>query len=208
MECLTIPEDGSLVRVFHAVPNAPAVDVYVNDSLAFRDLSYRQFTNYIPLLSGQYTIQLYATGTTEPALITADLSLPLGGIFTTVATGNLNDLQLLVLDDFEVNESESTVSKVRVVHLATNTPAVNIKLNDMLFIQGIQFREMTPYAIVPPDSYIVTVLDSITNAQLIIFRVQLREHYISTIYLLGELPQLSAIQSIDGSTYLCEALPL
>lgn len=208
MECLTLPEDGSLIRVFHAVPNAPAVDVYVNDSLAFRDLSYRQFTNYIPLLSGQYTIQLYATGTTEPALITADLSLPLGGIFTTVATGNLDDLQLLVLDDFEVNDLETTISKVRVVHLATNTPAVNIKLNDMLFIQGIQFREMTPYAMVPPDSYIATVLDSITNAQLLIFRVQLREHYISTIYLLGELPQLSVIQSIDGSTYLCESLSL
>ena len=207
MECLTIPEDGSLVRVFHAVPNAPAVDVYVNDSLAFRDLSFRQFTNYIPLLSGQYTIQLYATGTTEPALITADLDLPQGGIFTTVATGNLDDIQLLILDDSEANGAESTVSKVRVVHLAPNTPAVNIELNDMPFIQGIQFREMTPYAILPPASYVVTVLDSITNTQLLIFRVQLREHFISTIYLLGELPQLSAIQSIDGSTYLCDSLP-
>ena len=205
MECFTIPEDGSLVRVFHAVPNLTAVDVYVNDSLAFRDLNFRQFTNYIPLIADQYTIKLYSTDTTGPAIITADLNLPVGGIFTIVATGNIQDLQLLVLDDSAAGGPQDNTSKVRVVHLAPNAPAVNVQLNGTPFTQGIQFREMTPYASVSPGFYVVTVLTYETNTPIFQFRVQLRENLISTIYLLGEVSQLSAIQSIDGSSYLCNA---
>lgn len=203
MECLTIPEDGSLVRVFHAVPNLTAVDVYVNDSLAFRDLNFRQFTNYLPLTSGQYTISLYSRDITSPAVLTVNLNVPIGGIFTLVATGNIHDLELLVLDDMEAEGVQDNISKVRVVHLAPNAPAVNIQLDGVPFIQGIQFREMTPYAPVSPATYIATVLDSMTNTPIFQFRVQLRENLISTVYLIGESAQLSAIQSIDGSSYLC-----
>lgn len=203
MECLTIPEDGSLVRVFHAVPNAPAVDVYVNDILAFRNITFRQFTNYVPLTSGQYTVRLFAAGTDEPALLTAELTVPLGEIYTATATGNIDDLQLLVLDDSTPTVPSDNESSFRVVHLAPNAPAVNLQLDNIPVIQNISFREMTPYALVPPNTYIVTVHNSLTNAFLLTFRIQLRPHYISTIYLIGDLPSLSAIQSIDGGTYLC-----
>lgn len=203
MTCLTIPEDGSLVRVFHAVPNAPAVDVYVNDSLAFRNISFRQFTNYVPLSAGQYIVKLYATGTTGPELLSSELSIPLGGIFTTAASGNINDLQLLVLEDYDATGPSDMESKFRVVHLAPNTPAINLSLDGIPMIQGIHFREMTSFAAVPPNAYIVTAFHARNNTRVLTFRVQLQAGYLSTIYIVGEPVSLAALQSVDGGTYLC-----
>lgn len=37
----------SLVRVLHAVPDGEVVDVYINDTLFFSDLVFRQFSPYI-----------------------------------------------------------------------------------------------------------------------------------------------------------------
>ena len=52
-------KDVSYVRVFHASPNAPAVDIYVNGSLVFENLSYKEFTEYVPLPMGEYNVQVY-----------------------------------------------------------------------------------------------------------------------------------------------------
>lgn len=204
MECFTIPEDGSLVRVFHAVPNAAAVDVYVNDSLVFQNINYRQFTQYIPITAGDYVITLYATNTTAPALVSVDLSIPSGGIFTVVATGNLDDLQLLVLDDMASDEMMDDYSQIRMVHVAPNAPAVTVLIDMMPFVEDISFREMTPYASIPSGSYVVSVTNGATI--LLTFRIQLRENFISTIYIIGDINSLSALQTIDGSSYLCDSM--
>lgn len=203
MQCLSIPSNGSLVRVFHAVPNAPAVDVYVNDVLVFHNITFRQFTNYVPLDAGTVTISIYATATTAPALITAELAVPANGIFTTAATGNIDDLSLLVLDDSAPAESNTNNSEVRLVHLAPNAPAVNVQIDGMPFVQNIRFREMTMYASIPANTYVMTVLNPQNNTTVLTFRITLKAGFISTVYIIGDLPQLSALQSIDGSTYLC-----
>ena len=205
MTCLTIPEDGSLIRVFHAVPNAAAVDVYVNDDLVFSNVSFKQFTDYVPLAEGTYTIRLYATGTTSPELLSSELTVPLGGIFTAAATGNVNDLQLVLLEDFDTENFVSRESKFRVVALAPNAPALNLEMNGMQIIEGINFREMTAYAQVPANFYIMSVFNALTNGMVLNFRIQLKENQISTIYILGDLPSLGVLQSIDGSSYLCNA---
>ena len=51
--------DVSYVRVFHASPNAPAVDVYINKALVFSNISFKDFSEYIPLSKGQYEMEVY-----------------------------------------------------------------------------------------------------------------------------------------------------
>ena len=44
MDCFEIKNNSSLVRVFHAAPQAPNVDVYVNDQMVFSTLAFGDFT--------------------------------------------------------------------------------------------------------------------------------------------------------------------
>ena len=47
MDCFEIKNNSSLVRVFHAAPQAPNVDVYVNDQMVFSNLAFGDFTRYV-----------------------------------------------------------------------------------------------------------------------------------------------------------------
>ena len=54
MDCFEIKNNSSLVRVFHAAPQAPNVDVYVNDQMVFSNLAFGDFTRYVYLDEGEY----------------------------------------------------------------------------------------------------------------------------------------------------------
>lgn len=82
------------VRVAHASPDAPAVDVYANDTLLVPNLALGQMTAHIPLPAGSYTLALRPAG--SPAAdapvtfseVTLDPSTP---AVTVVAVGEVGD---------------------------------------------------------------------------------------------------------------------
>ena len=57
--------DVSYVRVFHASPDAPPVDIYVNEGLAFKNLSFKEFSEYVQLPMGEYKIEVFPAGQKE-----------------------------------------------------------------------------------------------------------------------------------------------
>jgi len=68
----------SYVRLLHASPNAPAVDVYAGGKLIAGNLAYIQFTPYMKLQKGKYNIKVFAAGTTENPVINTVIELPEG----------------------------------------------------------------------------------------------------------------------------------
>ena len=54
--------NASYVRVFHASPDAPPVDIYINNNLVFKSLAFGNFTEYMPLSMGNYKIEVYPEG--------------------------------------------------------------------------------------------------------------------------------------------------
>ena len=61
MDCFKTQEGSSIVRVFHASPNAPEVDVYIDGQLVAEDLSFTNFSDYSYLEEGMHTIQVTPT---------------------------------------------------------------------------------------------------------------------------------------------------
>jgi hypothetical protein len=102
------------VRVVHASPDAPAVDVLVNDGAAFTNAPFKGITDYASLDTGTYNIKVVPTGATEPVVIEADLALEAKD-YTVVAVGLLENIEPLVLID---NNSAPAAGKahVRFVH--------------------------------------------------------------------------------------------
>jgi hypothetical protein len=61
------------VRVVHMSPDAPAVDVLVNNQRAVTNLAFRSASPYAALPGGTYNVQVVPTGQTQPVVIRADL---------------------------------------------------------------------------------------------------------------------------------------
>lgn len=190
------------VRILHAVPDAPNVDVYANDKLVASNLSYSNYTKYMPLPEGTYKIALYATGTTDDPVLTNMLTLNENDIFTIAATGTLNNIGLLGISDPDA-PIENNKAMIRFAHLSPNAPAVDITLPDgTVLFSNIPFKQVTSYISVPPSDYTLQVrLAGTPTVVLTVPDVTLEPNKYYTAYalgLVGESPELEALLVLDS----------
>ena len=77
-------QDEAFVRVVHASPDAPNVDVWVDGETVLTDVPFTAVSDYLALPAGTYNVQVTATGDTNP-VIEADLTLEAGQNYTAIA---------------------------------------------------------------------------------------------------------------------------
>lgn len=161
---LSTEQGKAKVRVAHLSPDAPNVDVWVDDSRVLENVPYKTFSQYLELLSGSYRVQVTPAGSTAPVVIDAMLDLNANEAYTVAATGLLgaNDIKPLVLQDdleFEANNA-----KVRFVHTSPDAPAVDIAVaGGPVLFSNIEFRSASVYLSVAPGAYNLEVRVAGTN---------------------------------------------
>ena len=194
--------DISYVRVLHASPDAPAVDIYVNGGLAFKNLSFKDFTEYVQLPMGEYKIEVFPAGQKENPVLTQNVQVPTKQVITIAAAGNLKDLELIpyiekTADDLPVNES-----RLRAIHLSPDAPDVDVLVDGNLAFSNIGFKDATYYNQLPSRSYNIKVNIASTQNTVLTLDAELKSQKVYTIYVVGNPPNLSAIQSLDGVTFV------
>lgn len=96
---LTPPAAGNAhIRVIHASPDAPNVDVYVDGAKVLTDVPFKAVSNYLPLSAEAHTIQVNATGTST-TVIDAAVNLEDGAIYTVIAANALSAIEAVVVQD-------------------------------------------------------------------------------------------------------------
>lgn len=203
MDCFEIKNNSSLVRVFHAAPQAPNVDVYVNDQMVFSNLAFGDFTRYVYLDEGEYNVSVYLAGQKDRPVINQMVDIPSQQIFTIAATGNLDNLGLLVIPDKVSKSPSQNYSSVRVIHLSPNAPSVDILVDGDTLFEDISFGEGTDYVDLNPGTYNVNVVLNSDKSVVLPLKVTLNPDKIYTIYIIGNPPTLQALQVVDGNTYAC-----
>ena len=203
MDCFEIKNNSSLVRVFHAAPRAPNVDVYVNDQMVFSNLAFGDFTRYVYLDEGEYNVSVYLAGQKDRPVINQMVDVPSQQIFTIAATGNLDNLGLLVIPDKVSKSPSQNYSSVRVIHLSPNAPGVDILVDGDTLFEDISFGEGTNYVDLNPGTYNVNVVLNTDKSVVLPLKVTLNPDKIYTIYIIGNPPTLQAVQVVDGNTYAC-----
>jgi hypothetical protein len=61
-----LANDDARIRVLHASPDAPAVDIYINDSMVdgLTNVPFGVISDYLTVPADTYNVKVYATGTT------------------------------------------------------------------------------------------------------------------------------------------------
>ncbi len=161
--------DDADVRIIHASPNAPDVDVRLDDDTTLTaedeilaDVPYLGNSGYLEVDAGTNRIQvLVANGST--VVIDASLDLAEDSATTVIATGLVTELAPLVLED-DRSAPEAGNAKLRVVHGAPSAPNVdvyvtapNAALGGTPTLANVPFRGASGYLEVPAGSYRVRV---------------------------------------------------
>ena len=124
-----VNERESAVRVLHLSPDAPNVDVFVDDAPtpAFANLPFGQGTTAATLDAGTYDFAVSAAGSSAAdAVLRADgVTLDGGASYTVVALDELDSISALLLEDDFSPTAPSTI-RIRAVHAATGVGTVDL----------------------------------------------------------------------------------
>ena len=102
------PDSGTTsIRLVHAAPDAPAVDVTVEgaDVTLFDDVAFGEASDYAMPEAGDYTIEVRAATENDDGdvVTTFDVSLPAGAVVTVFAVGYLAPDDAPVNEPFDLN---------------------------------------------------------------------------------------------------------
>lgn len=177
---------NSSIRVFHASPNTPNVDIYANGNLIVKDLAYNEVSKYITVTPGNYNITVYSSGQTTNPIINTNVDIPANTIFNVAAIGTFPDVSLYPIQEPTIAQNFGRPC-IRFVHLSHNAPAVDIKLsNGIKVFTNVGYKGITDYACVPTGTYTFTVSPAGTdNVVLTIPNVKLDPNNYYTIYAIG-----------------------
>ncbi len=210
-----LAQDGmARVRVVHASPDAPAVDVWVNGTVAFSNAPFKGVTDYSALDPATYKVQVSPTGATEPIVIDADLTLAAGTDYTVVAVGLLENIEPLVLVDNNSAPAEGK-AHVRFVHASPDAPAVDIAVTGgPVLFANVPFKGVGDYLPVDAGTYDLEARVAGTETvALSVPGVKLDAGFVYTVFAMGLVegePALTAVLSVDAAapTLLPEQLPV
>ena len=187
-------DDEAGIRVAHASPDAPNVDVYVDGSRVIEELAFRDVTDYLEVPAGDYDVQVTAAG--DPDAVVVDRTLALDDEdYTAAAVGELasddTEFGVEVFEDRNGRVFDGN-ARVRVVHASPDAPAVDVTANDgaVTLFDGVAFGESGGYVEVPADEYEVEVRpDTESNDGPVVFEttLPLTAGSIYTVFAVGYL---------------------
>ncbi len=198
-----INSDNARVRVAHASPDAPAVDVRVNGEVAFANIPFAEVTNYATLPAGSYQIEVVPTGQPGPVVIEAFLDLAAGTDYTVAAVNTLANIEPIVLVDNNELPQDGR-AHVRFVHASPDAPAVDIAGDGgNVIFSDVAFKEVTEYTPIPAGTYGAEVRLAGTNTVVLaIPDLTLGNQIVYTVFAvgfaLGGQPGLDAVVTADA----------
>lgn len=194
-------KEYSLVRFLHAVPEGEEVDIYINDVPFYKGLEFTEFSPYVYVPQGNYTVTIYLEDTQENPIVNEKIDVNVNQLVTIAITGEIGDIKLLpIVEETEVVSGSN--AKVRVVHLSPNAPAVNIDADNQELFANVKYRDVTPYMAIPAKEYTVNVEEARTNRLMRQNQVTINPGRIYTFYAVGNIPNVQILQSLDGATFM------
>lgn len=154
---------NGFVRVVHASPDAPAVDIYVESNIVLEGLPFREYSDYLPVPAGTYTVSIKVSGT-DTTVKSFPVTIGAGRYYTAIAVGYAGGGQpgfdVLALEDDLALPGNNGV-KLRVVHGAPGAPEVDIYVTTPFetltgktaALTRVPFKASSPYLTVPTGTY-------------------------------------------------------
>ena len=190
------------VRVVHASPDAPNVDVWADGSKVLTDVAFGKYSDYLAVPAGAHNFKVVATGTTSPAVIDVSPTLEAGKRYTVIAANKLASIQpLLLVDDLATPAAGKF--HLRVVHASPDAPAVDVAVaGGPVLVSNLAFPKNTEFAPIDAGTYTVEVRPAGTTTAVLTLRdLKLDAGKLYTVVatgLVGGSPALTAIAIADS----------
>ena len=148
---ITSPDQpgNSYVKVVHASPDAPGVDLLVDDTTVGEGLAFPNNTGYLTVEVGTRNIKVNVANT-QTTVIEADLTFEEEEYYSIYAVNTVDNIEPIVIND-DLTEPASGKAHVRFLHLSPDAPAVDITLtNGTVVFPNTVFKQYSNF--IPLDA--------------------------------------------------------
>ncbi|MBY5920866.1 DUF4397 domain-containing protein [Ferrimonas balearica] len=153
---------GAEVRVVHASPDAPEVNVLVDDTVALSDVPFPAFSGFLPLSAGTHNLKVEPSAAPGTYVIDADADFALNTAYTVLATGFVAEITPWIVEG--KGRRIATAAQLRLLHASPSAGNVDIYVgtdNDISdeepAFSDVPIRAETGLVALPPGDYVVTV---------------------------------------------------
>ncbi len=171
--------------VTHASPNAPNVDILVNDAVVASNVAYLASLPYTELNTGNSRIRVNVTGTST-TVIDATLPFDEGKNYSIFAVDSVSKISAIRLED-DLTAPAAGKTHVRFVHLSPNAPAVDIAVTGgPVIFPNYSFKQASSFTPIDAGTYNLEVrLAGTSTVVLSLPGVTLVDGKILTVYARG-----------------------
>lgn len=147
------------VRVFHASPDAPNVDVLVDQGRVIEDVPYGTESDFLPVSAGTRHLAVAVTGT-DSTVIDTRLDLEEDIDYLVVAAGKAAAIAPIAAKCDRSTPAAGS-ARVRVLHSAASAPAVDVYAtaagagiqDAQPILSQVPFRAISDYLVIPEGIY-------------------------------------------------------
>ena len=148
------------VRLVNAAPDAPPVDVYLNDAQISQNLEFGTATEYVTEPSGAGRgVRVTATGTpVEEAIIDTSLDFDPGQAYEILVTGAGDDLEATITGT-DLRPLAQGQARLRVINASPDAGAFDVGIagDEENLFEGVDFRDATDYVVLDAGDYSLEV---------------------------------------------------
>lgn len=181
------PESNPMaeVKVVHASPDAPAVDLLVDNNIAGSGLAFPNNTGYLQVDAGTRNVKVNVSGTST-TVIEADLPIEESKYYSVFAIDAVANISALVIED-DLTAPASGNAHVRFIHLSPDAPAVDVvTASGSALFPDYMFKEYSAFTPVAAGSYDLKVnLAGTTTTVLDLPGIMLESGKIYTVFAKG-----------------------
>lgn len=148
------PVPVAYVSIFHASPDAPDLDVVLDDQPVFNQpLEYTDYTNYLQFYTGNRELAFHPYNASN-VLLDTTYNFQAGTTYSVFVTDEEDALSALILEDQADAPAEGN-ALVRFIHLSPDAPAVDFSVGeeDTPLFAGQEFKDATDFTEVTADTY-------------------------------------------------------
>lgn len=200
------PPAEAYLRCFHALPNSQSVDVYLDKKRWIKDFLYEDFSDYMPLTSGNHHIAFCPHGMIEP-FYERDFWIARHKIYTLILSylpGSETPQGYLINEPPKAIPEEHLL--LRVANFSQLMEPSQLELMETKpFFKKVPLRQCSHYLAFSPLTACIQWFSPNAQAPLLTsppLTFKVTRYY--TLYLIGALPDypLKCIQTIDGNAFL------
>lgn len=183
------PTPTAKVLVAHASPNAPGVDLLVDDTKQnTAALTFPANTGYLTVNAGTRNIKVNVAGTTT-TVINANVNFEANKNYSVFAVDSVSKISAIVLGD-DLTAPASGKAHVRFVHLSPNAPAVDIAVasTGTVVFPNTAFKSGTAFTPLTAGTYNLDVrVAGTSTVALVLPAITLQAGKIYTVFAKGFL---------------------